>query len=167
MITLIQPKVISRANCFSYGGDGLTDMSWRQANLGNINSTMAVPVYPHFIGLITVDYMEMATSSFSFLPLGLLRDTKSSLLKLQPNAQNHGIFPIGVILGLIMICAALYLSSPYRKLPPGPRGYPIIGNLLDLRSGQWLKFTEWRKTYGQFIPSTSWFTLKHTPDLSR
>ena len=96
----------------------------------------------------TVDYMQMAMSSFSSLPLSLLQDPKSSLLKLQPNAQNYGIFYIDIILGLIMICTALYLRSPYRKLPPGPRGYPIIGNLLDLRSGQWLKFAEWRKKYG-------------------
>jgi hypothetical protein len=96
--------------------------------------------------------MQMATSSFSSLTLGLLQDTRSLLLKLQPNAQNHKIFPIGVILGLVMICTTLYLQSPYRRLPPGPRGYPIIGNLLDLRSGQWLKFTEWRKEYGQFLP---------------
>jgi hypothetical protein len=110
----------------------------------------------------------MATSSFSSFPLGLLQDIRSLLLKLQPNAQNNGIFPIDVILGLIIICAALYFSSPYRRLPPGPRGYPIIGNLLDLQSGQWLRFAEWRKTYGQFLPSTpSWFILKRAPDLSR
>ena len=86
-------------------------------------------------------------SSFSSLPPGL-QYPKSPLLRLQPNEQNYGIFHIGIILGLIMICTALYLPSPYRKLPPGPRGYPFIGNLLDLRSGQWLKFAEWRKKYG-------------------
>jgi len=89
-------------------------------------------------------------SSFSALPLALLQAPKSLLLKLQPREKDHGVFPIGVILGLVMIWAALYFSSPYRRLPPGPRGYPIIGNLLELRSEQWLKFARWRKQYGRF-----------------
>lgn len=75
-------------------------------------------------------------SSFPPLPQGLLQVPKSS-------------YPIGILLSLVVLHAVLYLATPHRKLPPGPRGYPIIGNVLDLRSAQWLKFAEWRKKYGQ------------------
>src|SRR6266699_602034 len=94
-------------------------------------------------------------SSLSTSLLGLLEDFKYSLLRLWPGprVQDRGIFTIGAILGLIVLYTARYLASPYRKLPPGPRGYPFIGNLLELREAQWLKFTVWRKKYGQFVVS--------------
>jgi hypothetical protein len=88
--------------------------------------------------------------------LGLLQGSESSLLKFQLKVQDYGgVFPAGLILGLVVFCVFLYLTSPSRKLPPGPRGYPIIGNLLELGlgSGHWIKFAEWQKTYGQFVPS--------------
>jgi hypothetical protein len=67
--------------------------------------------------------------------------------------QDNTILSIGILLVLALFYTARYIASPYRKLPPGPRGYPIIGNLFELRSAQWLKYTEWRRKYGPSIVS--------------
>jgi|SRR5712671_6665886 len=76
--------------------------------------------------------------------------SKFSPLQLWLNVQDHRFLSSGIILGLVILYATHYFASPYRKLPPGPRGYPIIGSLLELREGQWLKFAAWRKDYGRF-----------------
>jgi hypothetical protein len=35
-------------------------------------------------------------------------------------------------------------------LPPGPKGYPLIGNLFDLPVDRaWLVYDEWSKIYGE------------------
>jgi hypothetical protein len=98
-------------------------------------------------------------SSFFFPLFVLLEIPNPPLLQFWMKIKEHGMFSIGIILGLFVIYATRYLASPYRNLPPGPHGYPIIGNLLELRSKQWLKFTEWRKKYGQSVFSL--FFLNH------
>ena len=53
-------------------------------------------------------------------------------------------------------------SSPYHKpagnlircaelpLPPGPKGLPLIGNMLDMpKEHEWVTFTEWKRKYGR------------------
>jgi hypothetical protein len=104
-----------------------------------------------------LDYKQKIMSPLSAPSFGLLETLKSSLLQLWLRAQDHGTFSIGIILGLIVLYAARYFTSPYRKLPPGPRGYPIIGNLLEMKAGQWLRFSELQKRYGKFVTSNSVF----------
>ena len=58
---------------------------------------------------------------------------------------------------LVLTCISIayygYSSNVKRRgsrLPPGPKGWPIIGNMLDMPSSfHWLKYAEWSKQYGK------------------
>ncbi|KAJ3547606.1 hypothetical protein NM688_g5385 [Phlebia brevispora] len=57
---------------------------------------------------------------------------------------------------LATILVAIFLNHIFKKprlpLPPGPKGLPIIGNLLDMpRRKEHLTFAKWRKTYGDIV----------------
>jgi hypothetical protein len=45
---------------------------------------------------------------------------------------------IGIILGIAIILITQYVRSPWRKVPPGPQGLPILGNALQLKDKSWM-----------------------------
>lgn len=52
-----------------------------------------------------------------------------------------------VFLGLYLL--KKWLARPAAPLPPGPRPYPLIENLLDMPTSQeWLTFAKWGQTWG-------------------
>ena len=64
-------------------------------------------------------------------------------------AQQHSILVSGILAACAVLFTIHYLQSPWRKLPPGPRGIPLLGNVLQLRSKPWLIFTKWKQDFGQ------------------
>ncbi len=54
--------------------------------------------------------------------------------------------------GLVFVWRLFRLSTRDPPLPPGPKGIPLIGNLLDLPSEkEWLTFAKWGEKYGLLI----------------
>jgi hypothetical protein len=56
----------------------------------------------------------------------------------------------GIVLGLVIMFVVRYARSPWRKLPPGPRRLPILGNALQLRDKAWLVSRDCKEQFGGF-----------------
>lgn len=63
---------------------------------------------------------------------------------------------MSIAVGLISFVVSLVLASCYRwptirlPLPPGPKGYPVIGNLFDMPfEQQWVRYRKWCKEYSK------------------
>ena len=60
----------------------------------------------------------------------------------------------GVLIGVVVLMLALvplYRSSKQDllSLPPGPKGWPLIGNLLDIPRSNFVEaYAEWSRKYG-------------------
>ncbi|KZV67274.1 cytochrome P450 [Peniophora sp. CONT] len=65
--------------------------------------------------------------------------------------HERAVLAVGILAGIAIIITVNYLKSPWRRLPPGPPGLPIIGNAFQLVGEPWSKFSAWRKEYGDII----------------
>ena len=72
-----------------------------------------------------------------------------------PIVGTVNVHPYTSLACVILGCAALVRLAQWRsrsRLPPGPRGYPIVGNLFDLPLNHiWEKFGAWGSQYGELF----------------
>ncbi|KAF9037735.1 cytochrome P450 [Panaeolus papilionaceus] len=67
--------------------------------------------------------------------------------------------PLHALAGTLLICTIIKrIATRHRRnphglpLPPGPKGYPIIGNLFDMPIDKpWLTYRDWCDTYGDMV----------------
>ena len=61
-------------------------------------------------------------------------------------------------IGAYLVKQVLTNPAPY---PPGPRGWPLIGNISDMSHVKpWLTFTEWGKKYGRCLPLYRYYAFR-------
>ena len=54
------------------------------------------------------------------------------------------------VLGFAVILLTQYLRSPWRRVPPGPWGFPIVGNASKLQDKTWLFGQDCKQKYSTF-----------------
>jgi cytochrome P450 len=70
-----------------------------------------------------------------------------------------------VLLGVLISATLYYLSRPKSRgpLPPGPKGLPLLGNMLQLpKSRPWVKMEEWTREYGSSLLPSPLRPLAHS-----
>ncbi|KAB2621171.1 cytochrome P450 98A2 [Pyrus ussuriensis x Pyrus communis] len=68
------------------------------------------------------------------------------------------LLPISSIIILISLAYKLYQRLRF-KLPPGPRAWPIVGNLYDIKPVRFRCYAEWAQEYGPIISVWTGSTL--------
>lgn len=67
------------------------------------------------------------------------------------------------VLALVAILVVRYVRSPWRQVPLGPRGLPIIGNAFEMRDKSWLLERECKQKYSALSFSTDMTSVLMIP----
>ena len=92
-------------------------------------------------------------------PSGLcLKRCEFDIYKCRYQTINSNMTSPSLLLGLLLVLPTLVWLFKRRRsrlpLPPGPKGWPIVGNLKDLDHEDkhtWLRYTDWMSTYGDVV----------------
>ena len=94
----------------------------------------------------------------SFHPLPFFSMSIASMIDLLETHPYHTL--IALFFGsIILVYPQLKKARANPKglpLPPGPKGYPLLGNLFDMPVDKaWLVYNDWYKTYGRTFTTLS------------
>ncbi len=63
---------------------------------------------------------------------------------------SNTLLAISLLL-FVYILKSIFFKARKPPLPPGPKGLPLVGNVLDMPSEKdWFTFAKWGETYGMF-----------------
>lgn len=64
---------------------------------------------------------------------------------------------VGLATFALLSLSKAFSKGHFGKLPPGPRGWPIIGNVFDIPDEYpWKVYRRWGQEFGRFIISTGY-----------
>ncbi|CAH1242886.1 CYP2U1 [Branchiostoma lanceolatum] len=78
-----------------------------------------------------------------------LSKTKMAAAQLVASFVGENVILQTTLVLLVVFVATSWFFNTPKNLPPGPRGWPIAGNIFSLATGHgFVTMTEWAKTYG-------------------
>ena len=92
-------------------------------------------------------------------------DADRGLCYLSFAALSQPLAPrFGFILCFLVVLAAQYVTSPWRKVPPGPKGLPVLGNALQLKDKRWMFGKDCKRNFRMSIFSLTLVTRQAYQD---